>query len=96
MRPTTNAFMLCESKGKPQYTKQMQGTVVELTKQFLTWMLDVEMGHRLVITIGRNEENLRVKNNEQFAEDELATMLHELGLDKLDENDPLSQLDEKD
>ena len=77
MRPNTVAWMKCESKGKPKHTIVVQDSVVNLARQLALWMLNVEMGHRLVITIGRDETDVNPISATEDAIREFDSMLED-------------------
>ena len=60
MKQTTHVYAKFESKGKPDETivirnMSLQFVVVSLTR----WLLKVAMGHKIVITIGRDEDAIQ-------------------------------------
>jgi hypothetical protein len=58
MKPYTRIWLQCESVGRPETAIRKQVTVREATLEIATWLLDVYMGSKIRITIGRNETDL--------------------------------------
>lgn len=83
MKTTTEVFAKFESKGKPQETRvvknmALQFVVVELTR----WLLKVAMGHKIVITIGRDEEAIQTSES---TSDDMIAMLEGIMAESVDE-----------
>lgn len=61
MRAETHVHALFESVGKPDVTKQTQGSVRETVLQIAAWLTAVPMGSKIRITLARDETELRSK-----------------------------------
>lgn len=58
MKPTTDIWGKFESKGKPDKTQIVNGTVREVLMAHAKWLLDVYMGTHIQITYARTREEL--------------------------------------
>lgn len=58
MRLDTVVWMKFESKGKPEETVAVNGTVLEGLRSLLDWISRVPMGHCMRLTIARSEAEL--------------------------------------
>ena len=91
MRPTTEVCARFESKGKPRFNKDTSGSVQDVMRQLIPWMLEAHMGTAIKITFARTPQELAIacgesRSAEQSAEDLMAEMMaqisqHEMGLD---------------
>jgi hypothetical protein len=58
MRQSTQSYYKLESVGRPEHSTSGSGTIREVTLAIAQWLLVVPMGHKIRITIARDEADL--------------------------------------
>ena len=69
MRMTNGIHWRLESVGRPEHTSQSDGTVREFVLSLTQWLAKSTMGHRLRITVARDEEGLNERNRSGAPDD---------------------------
>lgn len=85
MKPTTKVWVQLDSKGKPEFSKKLNGTIQEISRELILWLLTVHMGTHIEIRIARTEFELELGNNKRVADADMAAdfaaMFNELTLE---------------
>jgi hypothetical protein len=72
MRPETRVYFLFESVGRPDNNLSGQDSIRNLVLKLASWLTAVPMGHKIRVTLARDEAELRDRrsaaNSELFHE----------------------------
>jgi hypothetical protein len=72
VKPTTHIAMFAQNLGKPDESLRTDGPMQDVAKQLIHWLRDTTMAKGIRIEIGRNQEELGLK---QARQDELDSMV---------------------
>lgn len=73
MRLSTQVYFKLESVGRPEHSTSGNGTIREVSLAIAQWLLAVPMGHKIRITIARDEADLHDRRSAANQD-----MMHEL------------------
>jgi hypothetical protein len=83
MKPTTEVVAKFESKGKPKHNEEFEGTIKSLALAIANWLLRVDMGHKLQITIARDKDQLNASAGRGHELDEdILNLLDQLNVEE--------------